>query len=113
MLGEPSYAVLQLSADELREKLLLTNRTLEVNVRSIMRARKDELLDLYDEFIKGAREGGQSRIRGITVIWQLGDCTITFNGLQLRLRSCTLNDKLFKVLDILKGSTIKADIVLQ
>jgi len=112
VLGEPSYTVLQLSADELREKLLLTNRTLEVSVRSIMRASKDELLDLYGEFVRGIREGEQGRIRGIIVVWQLGNCTISFNGLQLRVRSCTLNDKLLKVLDILKGSTIKGEVTL-
>ena len=113
VLGKPSYAVLQLSADELREKLLITNKTLEVSVRSILKTDENELLKLYDEYIRSVEGAQKSRIKGISVVWQSNSCVIMFNGLQLKVRSCKLSDELLKVLEVLKGTSIRLDATLR
>ncbi len=113
VLGKPSYAVLQLSADELREKLLITNKTLKVSVRSILKTDENELLKLYDEYIRSVEGAQKSRIKGISVVWQSNSCVIIFNGLQLKVRSCKLSDELLKVLEVLKGTSIRLDATLR
>ncbi len=112
VLGDPTYVVVQLSAEELREKLLLTNRTLKVAVRSLLKVSKEELLKIYDEFIEAASRGEQGKVKGVMAVWQIGDCTITFNGHQLKLRSCELDDRIIKILEVIKGSTMRAEFSL-
>jgi len=113
VLGKPSYIVLQLSANELREIPLITDKTLEVSVRSIMKADEEELLKLYDEYSKDLGSPGERRIKGISVVWHSDSCVIMFNGTQLKVRSCRVSGKLLKILKAVEGASIRMDVVLQ
>ena len=87
VLGKPSYIVLQLSANDLKETPLITDKTLEVSVRSIVKADEEELLKLYDEYSKGLGGPDKRRIKGISVVWNVDNCIIMFNGMQLKVLS--------------------------